>query len=449
MKRLFSILGRKPDSTAEPVATDPSSGSTTTFLTGDDKVDSRNVRLLLDTLAELISDTDLDQLVRKIVDRAIRAVGAERGILLLRDESGQLAVAVARDDRGNDLVDEFRYSTTIVRQVHETGRGESLKIGDSDAADLSASVVDLKLRAVMCVRLRVRDRVLGVIYVDSRATSRDFSDKDLRFFDALAVALAISLENARLVSEALERQRMQEALRIAQEILADLLPDDPGKFGGFDLAGSSIPADTAAGDYYDIIPREDGQFGIVVGDVTGHGVGPAMVMTSVRSALRLLFEDGLEEAAILGRLNRRLSEDLADDRFMSLLIGRLDPRARTFCFANAGQTAPVIRRANGSLQVLEGTGVALGVDEDCEYEAQPTVSLGAGDVVALFTDGIPEAKSVGDEMFGNDGLAAVLDECHERPARDIVEAIRRRVAEFTGQDEFEDDFTVVVLKALE
>jgi len=404
--------------------------------------------VLLDTMAELISDLDHAALVRLIVDRAIAVVRAERGLLFLENAAGELDVAVARDDAGQDL-GPVRYSTTLVSQVHRTGQGVCLKVGDSETGDLSASVVDLKLRAVMCVRLRVREKVLGVIYVDSKVSTREFSTKDLRFFDALAVALAIALENARLVREALERQRLQQAMEIAEQILESLLPPDPTGIAGFDVAGRSIPAESAAGDYYDLVRCGDGRLGIVVGDVTGHGIGPAMIMTGARSALRTMFADDRDEADILERLNRRLSEDLADDMFMSMMVCRLDPGGRRLTWANAGQSSPLLLRADGKAQRLEGTGLALGIDEDVSYEAQETLELHPGDVLALFTDGILEARNAADEMFGYAGIERVLREHRASPAGALVEAVIAAANEFAGGAVAEDDLTLVVVKARE
>lgn len=443
LKNLFTRVGKKE------VASPPSTaGETSTFLTGDDRIDSRNVRLLLETMADLISDHDPAGLVRKIVDRAIRAVRAERCILLLKDADGSVQPAVARDERGNDLGTNFRYSTSLVAKAFEQPDCLIRSIGDSDApSDLSASVVDLKLRAVMCTRLSFKDDVLGVIYVDSRATERQFTSKDSRFFEALARAISIVLENARLLRSALERERLQRSLEIAREVLAALLPKDPTELPGFDLAGASIPAETAAGDYYDFVQCPDGRLGLVVGDVTGHGVGPAMVMTGARSALRLLFRDGHDEATILARLNDRLVEDLGDGRFMSMAIGRLDPKGKTLTYANAGQTPPLLLRAAGGASSLPIGKLALGIEPGVKYSASEPVTLAKGDVLVWFTDGIVEARNDSGEEFGVGRVEATLRANSGATARETIDHLRNAVAAFVGGGGFEDDLTLVVLRA--
>ncbi len=447
-KNLLSKLSRK-EPAPPPAAAASSVGESSTFLTGDDRIDSRNVRLLLETMADLISDHDPAGLVRKIVERAIKAVRAERCILLLRDGDADLKVAVALDDQGRDLGSHFRYSKSLVQKAYEQQECLIRSIGDSDApSDLSASVVDLKLRAVMCVRLSFKDEVTGVIYVDSRANTRTFTSKDSRFFEALARAISIVLENARLLRAALERERLQRAIELAREVLAKLLPKDPLGLQGFDIAGCSVPAETAAGDYYDFVPCPDGRVGLVIGDVTGHGIGPAMVMTGARSALRVLFEDrALDEAQILGRLNERLSDDLGDGRFMSLMLGRLDVARRVVTWANAGQNPPLLLRANGEAKSLSGTGLALGIEREMTYSLQAPIELATGDLLLWLTDGLVEARNAAGEEFGEARVVELLKRHAKLPARQVLAELRRAVLAQAGGARLEDDVTLLRVRA--
>ena len=179
------------------------------------------------------------------------------------DEEGSRGIIARYLEAGGNFID--------TADVYETGASEEI-------TDLSQSVVDLKLRALMCVSLSVKNRILGVIYVDSRVASRTFKRSDLKFFDALAGSMAITLENARLVAEYVEAERLKESLEIARNIQTGLLPKDPGVLKGFDIAGKLQPIEATAGDYYDFIPLPPNRLVIVAGDVTGHGVGPALLI---------------------------------------------------------------------------------------------------------------------------------------------------------------------------
>lgn len=401
-------------------------------------------------MADLISDHDPAGLVRKIVDRAIRAVRAERCILLLRDGGDALRVAVALDDQGRDLGADFRYSKSLVQKALEQPECLIRSIGDSDApSDLSASVVDLKLRAVMCVRLSFKDDVTGVIYVDSRATERTFTSKDSRFFEALARAISIVLENARLLRAALERERLQRAIELAREVLAKLLPADPMGVPGFDLAGLTLPAESAAGDYYDFVPCPGQRIGLVVGDVTGHGIGPAMLMTGARSALRILFEDGtLDEAQMLARLNVRLSEDLGDGRFMSMLVGRLDVARRAVSWANAGQNPPILLEPDGRARLLPGTNLALGIEPEVRYERQQDVALAPGAALLWYSDGLVEARDRDGREFGTERVIELLRRHAKLSARRCLVELRDAVLAHAPGDRLDDDVTMILVRAL-
>lgn len=447
MKKLF-FSGKKGDDSDDkkrPAYT----ADSTVYLTGDERVDTAKIKILLDTMAELISSMDPDTLLQSIVDRSIRLVGAERGILFLKEADGSMGIRMARDAMGNELEGQIQYTTDAVNKVMSTGKPVFLKVGASDqVTDLSQSVVDLKLRAVMCVTLSVKNRNLGVIYVDSRATSRAFRPSDLKFFDALANAMAITLENARLVAEYVEAERLKESLEIARSIQQALLPSNPEGLEGFDIAGGLIPVEVTAGDYYDFIAIPNDRMGLVVGDVTGHGVGPAILMSSVRSMLRGLTSGEYELDSILSYLNQQLSRDTEADIFMSLFLGSLDLKARTLTYGSAGHVPQLFFRAKeGDFVEFKRTGMALGIEESLGYMASEEIQLESGDFLALFTDGITETRS-DDGLFGTERLKELLFASRELPAAEILSTAFERVKEFGMKPSAEDDLTLVVVKVL-
>lgn len=421
------------------------------MLTGDDRIDAPKVKILLETIADLISTVDNRAILTSIVDRAIRMVRAERGILFLfeNDDPSKLRIMVARDSSGRDLRPPIQYSTTVTRKVATGGEPTCWKVSSQEqAVDLSQSIVDMKLRAVMCVTLRVKDERLGVIYVDSRATHREFSRADLRFFDALAGALSVAVENARLVREIVASERMKEQIKIARTIQEGLLPQNPTGIAGFEVAGWSLPAEEALGDYYDFVPLADGRWVVAIGDVAGHGIGPALLMSSARAVLRSFTQDDtFELSEILARMNARFEEDTGGEIFMSLFVAILDPRARTITYANAGHTAPALVRKDGSSQELNRTGLALGIEAGLPYEVEGPIHLAAGDTLVLTTDGILEARA-GEDFFGRDRLLAVVRENSALPAKDQIGAVHRAALNFTGDAPPDDDLTLVIVKAL-
>lgn len=428
-----------------------SPGDRTQVLTGDDRIDAPKVRILLDTIAELISTVEHADVLTKIVDNAIRVVGAERGILFLFEDGDpeRLRIQVARDAGGRDLQEPIQYSTTVTHRVATTGEPTNWKVSASQEQelDLSQSIVDMKLTSVMCTTLRVKDRRLGVIYVDSRATQREFDRADLRFFDALAGALSVTVENARLIRETLAAERVKEQVKIARTIQEGLLPRDPEGVAGFQLAGWAAPAEEALGDYYDFIRLADGRYMIAIGDVAGHGIGPALLMSSARSLLHSLTDGTFHLDEVLKRMNHRFEQDTRGALFMSLFVAVLDPAARTLHYGNAGHTAPLLVREGAEESVdLVRTGLALGIEADSTYMVEGPVRLLPGDVLVLTTDGVLEARR-GDEFFGRDRLRRTIRNGARLPAQELIRSIHRAVLDFTRGVRPDDDLTLVVLRA--
>jgi len=445
MKKFF--FGGKRDDRNEGGRVKPHDGESSVFLTGDERVDSAKIKLLLDTMAEVISSMDPDSLLISIVDRCIRMVGAERGILFLKDPDGEPTIKVARDSLGNALQEPIQFSTKVVSDVFTKGKPVLLKVGASEPLDLSKSVVDLKLRAVMCVTLSVKEKTIGVIYVDSRAASREFKRSDLKFFDALANALAITIENARLVSEYVQGERLKESLEIARRIQSGLLPKDPAGLEGFDIAGRLEPLEMTAGDYYDFIPIDGAKLGIVVGDVTGHGIGPAILMSSARSLTRAMIIKGYSIDAVLEFLNDQLEQDTDEGIFVSFFIGILDLENKRLTYGNAGHCPPLLLRGRtGEFEELRRTGMALGIMEGAAYAPPVNLDLEPGDLLALFTDGIQEAQR-GEKLFGLERLKVLLKEGLDMPAYQLIDRVLGSVRDFIGADGSGDDLTLSIVKA--
>ncbi len=241
----------------------------------------------------------------------------------------------------------------------------------------------------------------------------------------------------------------QEQFRVASEIQKSLFPEASPQLEGFDIGGVSHPAEAAGGDYYDYLEMPGGAWGFVVGDVSGHGVGPALLMAETRAYLRLLARTGGEAGEILAQANRMISEDVDGERYVTAVYVGLDPEARVVRCASAGHTPGfVINRKGGIKAKLTRTGVPLGMRSDSEYGTADPVRLESGDIILLATDGIDEAVNAQNEFFGLDAAVRVVHENCEAPAEEIVERLYAAVKEFANGAAIEDDVTAVVIKVL-
>ncbi len=239
------------------------------------------------------------------------------------------------------------------------------------------------------------------------------------------------------------------ARRIQQKFFPRMAPRLAGGEGGcdLDLGGASYPAEAIGGDYFDYLPLPDGSLGIAIGDVSGHGIGPALLVAIARAYLRACAEAEADVGAILDRVNRLLVPDMEGDRYVTMLLARLDPRTRTLLYASAGHaTAYVLNSAGEVKRTLESTGMPLGIVANATFPLGAEAKLDEGDLVVLLTDGIAEARAPDGAPFETERLLDLVRRFRDRPALQIVEELHssvRACAQHLPQD---DDVTATIVK---
>lgn len=257
-------------------------------------------------------------------------------------------------------------------------------------------------------------------------------------------------EYERRLAEAKERfetERLREEIRLAREIQQKLFPASSLPLPGFDIGGASYPAEETGGDYFDYVPMLNGSLGIMVGDVCGHGLGPALLMAETRAYLRAFMLTRSDIGEIMALVNQALVRDVLDDRFTTLLLARLDPATRTLVHTSAGHPAAYVLDASGRVKLsLKSTGMPLGVMADVVFDPAPPVTLEPGELVLFLTDGIFEARAVDETTFGIDRALETIRTNRTKTAREIVSALYSRVCEFCRGRNQLDDMTVVVVK---
>jgi PAS domain S-box-containing protein len=257
-----------------------------------------------------------------------------------------------------------------------------------------------------------------------------------------------------VIRDVTERRRVEKALRdneaqlvAARRIQQYFLPRTAPSVPGYDIAGASYPAEFTAGDHFDYVPMAGSTLGIVIGDVSGHGFGPALLTVAVHNHLRALVEhhDQLDE--ILGDANRLLSEQMDEEYFVTLLMGQLDPGARTFRYINAGHPNGYLLDASGGVKArLRGNVPPLGILPELAFQPAESVSLTPGDLLLLVTDGVLEARAANGEYFGEERMLQIVQANRHRPAREILDALCDDVREFSKDGKIADDVTAVVIK---
>lgn len=239
----------------------------------------------------------------------------------------------------------------------------------------------------------------------------------------------------------------KEELRIAREIQEHLFPVNPTNLAGFDIAGASHPAEATGGDYYDFIGTPRGETLVVIGDVTGHGLGPALLMADVRATLRALAADHARLADVLDLTNRLLRADLSDDRFVTLLLAALTPATRRLQFINAGHPAGFVIDRDGLVKAeLPPCVAALGLLPDIVFPEAGELTLAPSDLVVLLTDGVLEATSPAGEEFGTARALEVVRRVRHEPAAAIINHLVDAVRDYAGDAAPLDDVSAIIIK---
>jgi sigma-B regulation protein RsbU (phosphoserine phosphatase) len=261
----------------------------------------------------------------------------------------------------------------------------------------------------------------------------------------VALITGFVLLNLLVMMEVADRLSLKYDLNVARDIQLAMLPQGTYRAPGIEVHGETRPANTVGGDFYDLIPLPHGRLLVALGDVAGKGSPAALLMALLLASLRTLIDEGLEPGPLLERLNAQVLRHAPRSRFVTLFLAIYEPDGR-LVWVNAGQNPPHIRRADGGIQTLPASGLALGMFENSTYESQ-TTTIGAGDLLVAYSDGITEAEhaSTG-QPFDEAGLDAVLSAWAGASAPEVSRALMDAVTAHVGEPRFADDLTVLVVK---
>ena len=304
-----------------------------------------------------------------------------------------------------------------------------------------------QMEATLIVPLIYEDRLTGLISLGDKKSGKFYRREDINLLKTLANQGAVAIENAMMVDEVIEKERMEEELAIARDLQMSMLPATCPELKGFELATRSTPAREVGGDFFDFIEMGEDKVGLVIGDVTGKSVSGALVMSASRSVFRMLSEGELTVGEIMMRANQRTKKDIKSGMFVALLYVVIDAKNRTLILSNAGQTQPIhlsAKTGEASLVETKGDTFPLGILEDVEYQ-ETRLQLAPDDKVVFYTDGIVEAMNEKEEMFGFERLLEVVQECKAMTADSLLKEILDRVNAFAGGAAQHDDLTVIVL----
>ncbi len=410
-----------------------------------------NFKKVLALNSKINSTLDLDELLGIIMTTAGEVMRAEAASLMLLDEeSKELVFRVALGEKGSELKEKFRVKLGEGIAGWVAQSGEPLIINDPRTDKRFAGRFDdatgFQSKAIICVPMHARDKIIGILEALNPIGRNDFSNEDLVLFQTFADQAAISVENARLHQALVQQELAARELKIAREIQQSFLPDLKTLALPIDLACRNIPAREVSGDFYDIFRLDENRTGVMIGDVSGKGVPASLYMVRAISDSRFLAPRFPDPANLLRELNKRLVRDSRFGIFTTLLYLVVDSREKSISFASAGHH-PMLRRkaGSGTAESVDGTsGMPLGLFEEAEY-ASNTLQAEAGDTFFLYTDGITEARNAAGQEFELGRVKQAVAEAAQS-SLEYADRIFDALKEFTRGAEQHDDITLVTVK---
>lgn len=418
----------------------------------------RKLNLLLEATALLHSQVPLDSALANMLDHAVSLTDADRGMLLEADANGALTVRLARRSGAVRLPPESLTPSQTAIQLALRQRSpvvtEDIERGETDLS-AAQSIIAQRLRAVVVIPLYAMHRPasdsgvspafgqsLGVLYLDSRRPAA-FSKLDRQILDALAADAASILDNARLVIRERERQRLEQEINIARDIQQALLPRNIPDGPHLAITGCNYPCLAVGGDYFDVFPLDNDRTAFLIADVSGKGLGAAIVTTMLQGALSAMTL-GTDPARVFAHVNRFLCGHTEVGRYATMFLGVLD-RLGNLEFINAGHPSPFLIRSGVAEEPFSEGSFPVGLVPEAEYEVS-RVKLEPGDTLVLFSDGVTEAMDPDEQLFGVPRLRECLNGQTGRPLDQIQKCVLEAVENFSRGASQTDDLTLLVVR---
>lgn len=427
-------------------------------LGGGSSDDLSRLRLLLAATQLLHSQLPLESVLATMLDHAIAITHADRGMLLEPDASGALQVRVARDSNGDSLPPETMNPSRSVLgrsiELETAVINEDLRVADHNVQTAQSVILQL-LRSAVVIPLYCavhahgnssaevpKRELLGAVYLDSKRTAT-FSALDRQILDALGSQASSILDNARLVERERERQRLEQELGIAREIQQALVPQGLRDYPHLAVTGIHRPCHEVGGDYFDVFPLPDGRVAILIADVSGKGLGAALLTTMLQGAFSGMTL-GVDPVTVFNHLNRFLCERASVGRYATMFFGLLDPDG-ALEFVRASHPSPLLLRRGEVSELYSGGSFPVGLIEEA-YFTSTRIQLEPGDTLLLYSDGVTEAEDRQKNLFGAARLKESLGGQQGSPLEAIQTSILTAIERFSQGASQSDDITLLVVR---
>jgi phosphoserine phosphatase len=399
---------------------------------------------ILGVTRKLAAPFDLATVLVEIGEAARTVLRAERATIWLYDPgSGRLVLTGSQENPPPQAT----FEQGILGETARTR--EVVNVPDCSSDPRFDASVDLDydndVRCMLSVPFVEQNALVGVLQVVDRADG-PFTAEDERIAETLATQCVVFIQRERMTRSLVNAEKLDREIKLAREIQMSTLPSAMPRVPGYDLAGQFCPADSTGGDTFDLVSLDDHRLFVLLGDASGHGIGPALSSTQLTAMLRVALRLGADLSSIFTQVNNQLVEDLPEEHFVTAFLGLLDTDRHEVQYHAAGQ-GPLLHfhGATGECEWLDPTTFPMGFMKYPAVEPPRTLTLAPGDVIGLISDGVFEAQDSAGRMFGATGAAEVVRLHRDRPMSEILVRLLEAVQDFAGTVPQADDITIVLI----
>ena len=401
---------------------------------------------ILNDLARVISSTmNLDAVIESVVKRSVRAIHGQQGMITLVDEQAPTEMkTLIRAQNSTSDQQQFHLNQNILGWML-INKKPLLSNDLQNDSRFSGVRAEGDFRSLLCVPLLVKNRLIGLLAVFNKAETGEFTEDDKRLLSIIAAQSGQILENARLYEQEKSLLIMQEEVNLASKIQRELLPKAAPSVPGYEIAGRSIPAQTVGGDYFDFIPIDEHQIALSLGDVSGKGLPASLLMANLQATLRGQTLVNTSAKECIAKSNKLLHQSTSSEKFVTLFYGILNRETHQLQYCNAGHDPPFLIAEGKEPVRLTAGGIVLSIMESFPF-GEDAIQLLPGDLLVIYSDGVPEAMNATKEQFGEERLCELLIQNRTHSATEIIDKVVAAVKHHAGSYPQSDDITLVVVK---
>ena len=411
------------------------------------KIAIEELSALNDVATAITSNQSVEDVIDLIVRKCIKHLKVQQAVVMLLDEKDQVNpfhTMIRKQDSISNFM-PFRLDAQLTGWMLKNKSPLLVNNFKEDSRFKYVVKEEFPINTLLSVPMLLKNRMIGLLTVFNKHSDSGFSIEDQRLLSILAAQSAHIIENARLYEKEQALTRLQEEMRLANDIQVNLLPKSVPKIPGYQISGKSIPAKDVGGDYFDFITLEDNHLTFCLGDISGKGIPAALLMANLQASLRgqTLMDIHCKECVTF--TNNHLYNSTDSNKYATLFYGILNPSQNKITFCNAGHNEPILIDGKGEVTRLKEGGMVVGILPDVTYEDK-TIDFPADGILVVYSDGITEAMNSNEEEFGEEKLVKLISENRKLLASDLIDLIIKTVNDHAGNAEQMDDMTLVVIK---